>query len=73
MCRCATSADGRSTMAETRSITGVDVTVANFAELPDDCYEAIWFAIDGAHERAGFKGSSPRTWEWGDLATRLGL
>jgi hypothetical protein len=38
MCRCATSADGRSTMAETRSITGVDVTVANFAELPDDCY-----------------------------------
>src|SRR6478736_1577455 len=40
MCRCATSAGGRSTMAETRSITGVDVTVANFAELPDDCYEA---------------------------------
>jgi hypothetical protein len=28
MCRCGTSADGRSTMAETRSITGVDVTVA---------------------------------------------
>src|SRR6476469_4756806 len=30
MCRCATSTGGRSTMAETRSLTGVDVTVANF-------------------------------------------
>jgi hypothetical protein len=50
-------------MAETRSITGVDVTVANFAELPDDCYEAIWFAIDGAHERAGFKGDGEQLGE----------
>ena len=63
MCRCATSADRRSTMAETRSITGVDFTVANFAELPDDCYEAIWFAIDGAHERAGFKGDGEQLGE----------
>ncbi len=50
-------------MAETRSITGVDVTVANFAELPDDWYEAIWFAIDGPRERAGFKGDGEQLGE----------
>jgi len=47
-------------MAETLSITGVDVTVANFAQLLDDCYEAPKGDRKAAAAQSRLRGAGSR-------------
>ena len=54
----------------------IDVSVVEAVEVDEQELSVLQSKLDVVAADGGvveFTGSSPRTWEWGDRATRLGL